>query len=111
MKWMKNRYLELLVSAAQLYQDCNGRCDNCLLFHGNDCNCFPKAAYEFLKESRDPAVVVALRDGMSLKEARSFVDGVREDIEEAIANGDMLEAEEIWLSDTGLELDYLETIL
>jgi len=103
--------LELQLEAAQFFMSCDGQCSDCPMAKGNGESCWPKTSYETLKESRDPAVVIALRDGMSLKEASSFLNEVREEIEEAIAEGDFFDAEEHWINCTGLELDYLESIL
>lgn len=111
MKTVKEMALEVQLNAARLYLSCDRQCSDCPMDKGTGESCWPKASYETLKESRDPAVVIALRDGMSLKEASSFLNEVREEIEEAIAEGDFSGAEEHWINCTGLEPDYLESIL
>lgn len=51
------------------------------------------------------------RDGVTKDEAKRMVDGVREEILEAVYDGDYSEAEEIMLSELGLEMDYIYDIL
>lgn len=51
------------------------------------------------------------RDGLSKSEAKSFLDDVLESVEDAIASGDWEDAEDIWMGETGLEIDYLMEVL
>lgn len=51
------------------------------------------------------------RDGITKDEAKRMVDEVREEILEAVYDGDYNEAEEIMLSELGLEMDYIYDIL
>jgi polyhydroxyalkanoate synthesis regulator phasin len=51
------------------------------------------------------------RDGVTKDEAKRMVDEVREEILEAVYDGDYNEAEEIMLSELGLEMDYIYDIL
>lgn len=51
------------------------------------------------------------RDGVTRDEAERMVDEVREEILEAVYDGDYSEAEEIMLSELGLEMDYIYDIL
>ena len=55
--------------------------------------------------------ILMKRDGLSKKEATQFLDDVLKDVEDAIANGDWEDAEDIWMGDTGLEVDYLMEVL
>jgi len=47
------------------------------------------------------------RDGVTKTEAERMVNGVREEILEAVYSGDYNEAEDIMLSELGLEMDYI----
>lgn len=47
------------------------------------------------------------RDGLTATEAKEEMNYVREMMEDAIANGDYFEAEEIFEEEFGLELDYI----
>lgn len=51
------------------------------------------------------------RDGMTEEEAREEVAYCRELMNEAIANGDLFEVEEILLDTLGLEPDYIFDII
>ena len=51
------------------------------------------------------------RDGVTRDEAERMVNEVREEILEAVYDGDYSEAEEIMLSELGLEMDYIYDIL
>ena len=51
--------------------------------------------------------ILMKRDGMTEQEAYDLVAEVREMILEAVERGDYEEAEEIFESELGLELDYL----
>lgn len=51
------------------------------------------------------------RDGYSEVEAREIIDDCREEINEAIADGDYDLAEDILACDLGLEPDYIFDIL
>lgn len=51
------------------------------------------------------------RDGVTRDEAERMVNEVREEILEAVYDGDYSEAEDIMLSELGLEMDYIYDIL
>ena len=51
--------------------------------------------------------ILIQRDGMTKQEAREVVNDTLDEVLEAIENGDFSLAEDIWLSDTGLDLDDL----
>jgi len=51
------------------------------------------------------------RDGMTREEAKSEISRVRDDMMSALEDGDMFLAEDIFLDDLGLELDYLIDML
>ena len=51
------------------------------------------------------------RDGLSFEEARRLCEDVVDEIHMAIASGDYMLAEELMMSDLGLEPDYLMDIL
>ncbi len=55
--------------------------------------------------------ILMKRDDMTLEDARDLVADVREQIEEAVADGDYEYAEDIMLSELGLEMDYIFDIL
>ena len=55
--------------------------------------------------------ILMTRDGMSESEAREVIADVREAMDEAIAEGDYFEAEEIFESELGLEPDYIFDIM
>jgi len=55
--------------------------------------------------------ILMKRDDMTLEEARDLVADVREQIEDAVADGDYEYAEDIMLSDLGLEMDYIFDVL
>jgi len=51
------------------------------------------------------------RDGITAREAREMIDAARAELEERIAEGDLLGAEEVCLDVLGLEPDYLDDLL
>ncbi len=51
--------------------------------------------------------ILIQRDGMTKQEAREVVNDTLDEVLGAIENGDFSLAEDIWLSDTGLDLDDL----
>lgn len=56
----------------------------------------------------NPIVVVLVgRDDIGVQDAIDFVEEVKEMVQEAIDSGDVMEAEEIFQSELGLEPDYL----
>lgn len=55
--------------------------------------------------------ILMRRDGLSKSEAKNFLDDVMKEIEDAIAYGDWEDAEDIWMGETGLEVDYLMEVL
>ena len=55
--------------------------------------------------------ILMKRDGISFEEARRLCEDVVDEIHMAIASGDYLLAEELMMSDLGLEPDYLMDIL
>ena len=55
--------------------------------------------------------VLMNRDGVTKDEAERMVNEVREEILEAVYDGDYNEAEDIMLSELGLEMDYIYDIL
>lgn len=55
--------------------------------------------------------VLMNRDGVTRDEAERMVNEVREEILEAVYDGDYNEAEDIMLSELGLEMDYIYDIL
>ena len=55
--------------------------------------------------------ILMKRDGISFEEARRLCEDVVDEIHMAIASGDFLLAEELMMSDLGLEPDYLMDIL
>lgn len=55
--------------------------------------------------------ILVKRDGTTREEASSLVDSVVEQVYDSLTNGDDSEAEEIWMSELGLEVDYLLALL
>lgn len=55
--------------------------------------------------------ILMKRDGISFEEARRLCEDVVDEIHMAIASGDYMLAEELMMSDLGLEPDYLMDIL
>lgn len=55
--------------------------------------------------------ILVKRDDTTREEASSLVDSVVEQVYEVLSTGDYSEAEEIWMSELGLELDYLLALL
>ncbi len=55
--------------------------------------------------------ILMKRDDMSREEAESHLKFVREMMNDAIADGDYFEAEEIMYSELGLEMDYVFDVL
>ena len=55
--------------------------------------------------------ILMKRDGISFEEARRLCEDVVDEIHMAIASGDYMLAEELMMSDLGLEADYLMDIL
>ena len=55
--------------------------------------------------------ILMKRDDMTLEEAKDLVNGVREEIEEAMIDEDYEYIEDIMLYDLGLEMDYVFDIL
>lgn len=55
--------------------------------------------------------ILMRRDGISENEARNLVEDCMEEIETAIAEGRYYEAEDIFMSEIGLEPDYLISLL
>lgn len=51
------------------------------------------------------------RDGMTENEAKDMVQDVKQMVEHSIKQGDYEEAEEIFLSELGLEIDYMVNLL
>ena len=51
------------------------------------------------------------RDGLTEQEAKDMVQDVKQMVEHSIAQGDYEEAEEIFLSELGLEIDYMVNLL
>lgn len=55
--------------------------------------------------------ILMKRDGLSFEEARRQCESTVTEVRMAIASGDFLLAEELMMSDLGLEPDYLMDIL
>ena len=55
--------------------------------------------------------ILMRRDGLSKSEAKNFLDDVMNEIEDAIASGNWEDAEDIWIGEVGLEVDYLMEVL
>ena len=55
--------------------------------------------------------ILVKRDDTTREEASSLVDSVVEQVYDSLTNGDDSEAEEIWMSELGLEVDYLLALL
>ena len=55
--------------------------------------------------------ILMRRDGISENEARNLIEDCMLEIHEAIAAGRYIEAEDIFMSEIGLEPDYLMQIL
>ena len=55
--------------------------------------------------------ILAERDGMSIEEANELVNDSLAECMDAIENGDFALAEDIWLGDTGMDLDDLLDML
>lgn len=54
------------------------------------------------------AVMLANRDGISVEEERIAIDETAEALQEAFETGSITLAEDILLSELGLELDYID---
>jgi len=54
----------------------------------------------------DAVAVLMKRDGMTREEAQELVDETMEEIMQAFED-DFFDPEEIWMDNTGLELDYM----
>lgn len=61
--------------------------------------------------SRRVINILMERDGITENDARDLINNVREEIHEAIADGDYDLAEDIMMYDLGLEPDYVFDIL
>ena len=55
--------------------------------------------------------ILIKRDDLTRQDASSLVDDVMEQVYEVLSTGDYSEAEEIWMSELGLEVDYLLALL
>lgn len=55
--------------------------------------------------------ILVKRDDTTREEASSLVDSVVEQVYDSLTNGDDSEAGEIWMSELGLEVDYLLALL
>lgn len=55
--------------------------------------------------------ILIKRDDFTREEAASLVDDVMEQVYDVLSTGDYSEAEEIWMSELGLEVDYLLALL
>lgn len=55
--------------------------------------------------------VLIKRDDFTQEEASSLVDDVMKQVYAVLSAGDYSEAEEIWMSELGLEVDYLLALL
>lgn len=55
--------------------------------------------------------ILVKRDDLTREEASSLVDDVMEQVYDILGTGDYSEAEEIWMSELGLEVDYLLALL
>ena len=55
--------------------------------------------------------ILVKRDEVTREEASSLIDDVMEQVYASLTNGDDSEAEEIWMSELGLEVDYLLALL
>lgn len=55
--------------------------------------------------------ILVKRDDLTREEASSLVDDVMEQVYDILGAGDYSEAEEIWMSELGLEVDYLLALL
>ena len=55
--------------------------------------------------------ILVERDDTTREEAASLVDSVVEQVYDSLNNGDASEAEEIWMTELGLEVDYLLALL
>lgn len=55
--------------------------------------------------------ILIKRDDITREEAASLVDDVMEQVYDVLSTGDYSEAEEIWMSELGLEVDYLLALL
>lgn len=55
--------------------------------------------------------ILVKRDEVTREEASSLIDDVMEQVYASLTNGDDSEAEEIWMSEIGLEVDYLLALL
>ena len=63
------------------------------------------------KKMNEVVRVLMSRDNMSREEAEHYLQNVREEIDDAIAEGDYGLVEDIVYSDLGLEMDYIFDIL
>ena len=59
----------------------------------------------------DAVAAIAKRDGITTEEAKEIVGLAIEEVMAAIKSGNILEADEIWQSETGLEPDYLYELI
>lgn len=55
--------------------------------------------------------ILMRRDGLSQSEAEAMLNDTLEQVEAAIAQGDTEGAEDIWMGDLGLEVDFLLDII
>jgi len=55
--------------------------------------------------------VLMEREGVTAREAQEMIDAARAELEERIAEGDLLRAEDVCLDVLGLEPDYLDDLL
>lgn len=55
--------------------------------------------------------ILIKRDDLTREDASSLVDDVMEQVYEVLSTGDYSEAEGIWMSELGLEVDYLLALL
>lgn len=65
-----------------------------------------------IKTADDIAMVIALRDGIELREARQIIYAVQLYLSDIILSGGRIEeAEKFLIDELGLEPDYLEVLL
>lgn len=55
--------------------------------------------------------ILVKRDDFTQEEASSLVDDVMKQVYDVLSTGDYSEAEEIWMSELSLEIDYLLALL
>ena len=63
------------------------------------------------KKRNEVIQILMDRDGMTEDEAKELIREVRSMVMEAIERGDFIEAEEIFMSELGLEPDYIFAVL